>query len=211
MLDTHKIRDASIAKVALMGIRVHANLPFLDIAVRPRTNCEVSNRILALYGCVAVAYGFPADRALEWLATEDVADHLSADESRYLRSPSPRDRGRFRYSVEALWALTWAGRYHDDFDFRSPCSNDFVSMFPDLKTNTDSGSFLRRCSLRSLEEIAAVADMAYCIHWALREYQIKGQGGSSFSNIEQHVVTERRRALDWLISADEWDSISPDT
>ena len=78
------------------------------------------------------------------------------------------------------------------------------------KLGTTTANFVTSASLRTKSEILDETDMAYRIHWAVREAQIHKQ--SPPANLLADVVMERHYALNWLVwYADEWDDITTDT
>ena len=65
-----------------------------------------------------------------------------------------------------------------------------------------------RTHLRLLEEIAAMLDFYYCLHWHLRDARYHGQIWDH--QIAPGVVLERRRAREWLIQDVPWEEVDLD-
>jgi hypothetical protein len=84
-----------------------------------------------------------------------------------------------------------------------------VLRLPDLKGNASSADFQSNAKLRPDEEIAAACDLAYCIHWAVRQSHLKGVKMSG--KVQPYVVVERRRALEWLLTDASWEEVALDT
>lgn len=84
-----------------------------------------------------------------------------------------------------------------------------MTIFPDLKKEEDSKTFMLKGEIRTLEEIASACDLAYCLHWSLRQAQHEEKPVPG--KAAPHVIIERRRALEWLISSEPWDEVSLDT
>jgi hypothetical protein len=85
----------------------------------------------------------------------------------------------------------------------------FVLRLPNLKVGECLAPFRARASLRDVSEIAEEADYGYCLHWAMRDAALRKRG--RISRIEEYVVAERRRALEWLIGCESWFEVSLDT
>jgi hypothetical protein len=162
-----------------------------------------------LYAAIAVSYGFDGTRALAWLRAEGVDAELTAVERGFLSGQYPKEKQALQDLVEALWALTWALGIGGRMDFARPCPDDFVDLFPDVKKDEPAAGFRSRASLRKTEEIAQALDLAYCLHWALREAELRGKRIPG--KVHPYVVIERRRALEWILSDEAWDEITLDT
>jgi hypothetical protein len=63
--------------------------------------------------------------------------------------------------------------------------------------------------LRSPEEIAAAAELAYLLQWATYDCELRGVPRPGA--LEPWIIMERRRALDWVLDTDTWDLITLDT
>jgi hypothetical protein len=94
-------------------------------------------------------------------------------------------------------------------DFGSPCPQDFVLRLPDLKSDKSSEPFRNAAALRPISEIVAACDLAYCLHWAIHDAQLKGTKVAG--KVEAYVILERRRALEWLLTDECWEDLTLDT
>jgi hypothetical protein len=108
-----------------------------------------------------------------------------------------------------MWALAWAIGIARELNFSKECDSNFVLLLPNLKQNQTSADFRRKALLRSDDQIVLAADLAYCLHWAIRQSELQRKRPPG--KVPPYVVVERRRALDWLLSDDEWDEVSLDT
>lgn len=210
-MDFGKIRLLSKKLVCSLGYPFNPNLPFIDPIILSRTTEEVTGRILAMNVSIACSYGFPKVNALDWLEKEGIKQYLCNSESDYLHDISSMNQAMLQWQVESLWALTWAAGYHTNLDFKTPCSNDFVYMFPNLKSNESSNTFRQSCKLRPAEDIAKKIDAAYCLHWGINQLYLTGQHRSTKERLSDQMIVERRRGLEWLVSDCDWDSIPLDT
>jgi hypothetical protein len=207
-METSRIREQSIRTAAALGVFVPATLPLPDAEPSPRTTEDATTRLLVMHAVAAVAYGFDRMRAMAWLNAEALADALTEPERRFVvdaqGSPGP-----FRSHIEGMWALAWATRIVDELDFRKDCDARFATMLPNLKRREPSASVRAKAALRDPEEIVAACDLAYCLHWALVQAEL--DNGPPPAGLAPLVVVERRRALEWLLGTEEWESVSLDT
>lgn len=208
-LSTQAIRDESMQVVRKLGYTVNENLPLLDIPHALRETNEIIDRALVLYCVVAVANRSSSEAALAWLGQERLLDKLTAKERRWMERSSERDRATYLAREEALWALMWALGFVESLDFSEYCQSALAGMFPRVRDRESSTAFRGKGKLRSLDEIVAATDVAYCLHWSIRNISLEGQ--STAGKMEPYVIIERRRALEWLLSTDAWDDVPLDT
>lgn len=208
VIDVKKIRDESIRAAKRYGVNVSQTLPLIDSDLKVRSADEVASRILAMHVVAASAYGFDKTKAISWLNQEALNDSLSEHEKRFLFEGADQS-DRLKLQIEASWALAWAIGITGEMNFAKECDNSFVTQLPDLRKGESSANFRKRINPRSFEQIVSACDMAYCLHWAVRQADLDGK--KSAGNFKPYVVIERRRALEWLLSEQSWDNISLDT
>ena len=209
-MDATELREHSREQVQALGYPFNPNLPVLDPAGVTRSSDDVLDRILTLHACVACGYGFPKPKALEWLEQESLSGCLTEPEALFLAGKSEAKRTAFQWRVEAVWALTWAAGYFGDLDFSQSCSDDLVKLLPELKTQESSKAFRQQSNLRSAEEVLPMVDLAYCLHWAVREEGLRGQANKQ-GKVQSQVIVERRLGLEWLICNESWEDVPLDT
>jgi len=105
--------------------------------------------------------------------------------------------------------LAWALTFVPTFDFWHDCDSRFVALLPNLKISQSSDEWRQKARCRKTEEVVTACDLAYCLHWAVRQAEIAGK--PTPARLKSYVVIERRRALEWLLGNDAWDAISLDT
>jgi Domain of unknown function (DUF4272) len=208
-IDPEEVRQCALSEAARIGYSINARLPLPQPLVSLRTLGEIADRILALNCVVAVSFGFPRTQSLEWLRKWGIVNALSRPEEEYLNNQAPAMTSFFRLQVDALWALSWVAGIVRDLDFVGRCDANFVSVLPHLKISESPQPFLDRISLRNPADVAIKRDLAYCLHWAIREARL--QGLSSPGVLPAELVIERRRALEWSLSSEDWQDISLDT
>lgn len=206
-METNLFRSRSRALLSKAGVDIPETLPAIgEFSVRPEW--ELLDRIVCLNAVAAVAHGFSRDKASVWLAQEGMLEKLTDDE-RLLLDSGCGDLDRFKVQVEGMWALAWLLSIVANLDFWRGCDPRFVTMLPDLRTNENSSKFRSRASIRTKTEIGQELDLVYCLHWAIREAEIKDENPPK--GITPFVVVERRRALDWAVGNMRWNEVPLDT
>ncbi|MCE9534370.1 MAG: DUF4272 domain-containing protein [Planctomycetes bacterium] len=207
MMNMVDIRTISWEIVTKFGFPKNDALPLLDNVTIVRSKDEIVNRIFGMNSLAASACGYDRKKALAWLERDGSVELLTRHEQEFLRG-AQKNAVPFMAQVEGMWALCWCLRVVPDLNFSKPCSDDFVKSLPDLKKDESGEGFRRRSFLRDSEEIVAKFDLAYCLHWGLVHAELIGK---PTKRIKPYVITERRRALEWLFSSDAWDDLSSDT
>ena len=207
-MDLELIRTQSLQTAERLGYNVIESLPRLDEAVSTRSLDETVKRLLCLHAAAAGAYGFDRKKAWSWLQQEDATQSLAASERQFLEQ-GIGDPNRFKIQIEGMWALAWVLDLTPHLDFGKDCDGRFAALLPNLKVNENSSSLRRRAKLRSVEEIIRADDLAYCLHWSVRQAQL--DGSKPPGHVQPYVVEERRRSLDWMLSNEHWDDVSLDT
>jgi hypothetical protein len=209
-MDAEQIRQRTLLSARELGFQIKPNLPLLDEVDSLRDFGTSVDRLLCLYVVVACSFGFQKDKARTWLLKEDLLRSLTVDEREYIanhpvREPNPERQ----WGVESLWALAWCLGCHQKLDFSAVVPDEFVSMFPDIRQNAESTSFRNSLQLRSVDDVFAKTDLAYCLHWAIRQEELAGV--SSGLKLPRESIIHRRRALEWMIGEEPWDEVIMDT
>jgi hypothetical protein len=207
-MDPKTTRDGSIKAATLLGVHVPPTLPLLESGLEMRNRDEVASRILAMHVAAAVAYGFDRRRAISWLDRESASDSLSGPERNFLFNAAA-DPNRFRLQIEGMWALAWAMSIVNELDFGKDCDSNFVLLLPNLKDGESGAAFRNRMKSRPVDDVISACDLAYCLHWAIRESELTGR--QLAGNLKGYVIIERRRALEWLLHKGAWEGVSLDT
>ncbi|MEI6196637.1 MAG: DUF4272 domain-containing protein [Verrucomicrobiota bacterium] len=207
-MDNKQIRDNSIRSAKSLGVTVSLTLPLLDIGLEMRSADETVSRILAMNVVAAVAYGFDQAKAIAWLKQEALIDLLSEVEKSFVFHGIGQP-DRFKVQIEGMWALAWALGVVNELKFESDCDNRFALLLPNLNQGQSSSEFRNRINLRPIEEVIAACDLAYCLHWAIRESELHGRPLPD--GFKKYRISERRRALDWYLSKKQWTEVILDT
>jgi len=207
-MDPKRIRDQSVKTAKHLGVDISPTVPLLESGLERRSANEAISRLLGMNAVAAAAYGFDKAKTIAWLKQEELTDSLSEHEKRFVFEGVGQPY-RFKVQIESMWALAWAMEITNELNFAKDCDNRFVTLLPNLKQSQSSIDFRKNANPRSLEQIFAACDLAYCLHWAIRESELCGKRPPK--NLKPYVVVERRRALEWLLSKVAWDEVSLDT
>lgn len=205
-MDTDKIRRASAQKALKYGFRIPDHLPVLNPETVIRSAETTTGRFLCLCIVTACGHGFSRKNACSWLKSENLVDALSSQETDFIIN-GDGDPAFFKLRVESAWALAWVLGLVPYIDLDRICADDFVKVWPDFRVNEDSHRVRTGITMRPAEEIVSECDLAYCLHWGIRQAFIDGE----VVRIDEYTVIERRYALEWVISEEDWDDISLDT
>lgn len=207
-MDLSSIRERSLKIASRLGFAVNKALPLLDEVEVTKAADEAFRRLLCLHATAACAFGFDRRRARTWLEQEGVWGDLTTAERQFVEN-GQSNPAQFQVQVEGMWALAWALGIVPQLDFGRDCDGGFVMVLPNLKVGQGSDALRSKLNPRTTDEVVAACDLAYCLHWAVREAQLTGSKPPG--NVEPCVIEERRRALEWLISDDAWDEVPLDT
>lgn len=207
-MEIKQIRALSVSVAAKAGITIPASLPLPDEGMAVRDATEAVNRLLVLNVVAAVSCGFDRAKALAWLKQEKLDGLLTPAELAFVENGVGTPQS-FQFKIEAMWALAWALGMVPQLDFWKDCDSRFAASLPNLKINQSGREWHRRAKIRSTVDLIVACDLAYCLHWAVRQAQLEGKPLPA--RLKPYVVEERRRALEWLLSSESWDAVSLDT
>ena len=205
-------RKASLAWLAAVELELPRELPLLEAPEGKLDLGRILDRALALNAVIAASYGLPRADAAAWLRRQGLEGALSAGEVAYLETGDEAARARIRFEVEAVQALVWCSEHVDALDFRMPCDDALVALFPDLGGDgRDSPAPFRRAAVaRPVGEVLAAADLAYLLDWLHVQARLDRRPPPA-GVVGHDVVEHRRRALDWTLWPQPWDEVSLDT
>jgi hypothetical protein len=195
-----------------MGLPVLEDLPVVeDEKTAPlRTAEEIAKRCLATTFCAVK--GETKDQAFVDSLIKDysAAPYFSPEERQFIKDENPPQQKivGFAWRYECVHVFLWALAARDDL---GP-PNEICSVADDMKRIRTPGpaKFVADSRRRSAQEILDMADLYYRFHWAAINLRIKGQKSDL---LDEEVIRERHRALNWLIGYmnQEWDDITTDT
>ena len=114
----------------------------------------------------------------------------------------------FSWRFENLLVLEWALGFLDKLEFPgSVC--DVTEVFNVMNQFGSLRDIVRKAYVRSLDEILDEADFIYRLDWACVDAHMNNLGAPT--GVDSGVVLERHKALNWLISHEEWDEVDIST
>jgi len=207
------VKAESERMITALGGRVCDWLPALERG-EMRSAAEVADRALALHATIEIAFGAPIEVIAAWIRENNLEASLSHQERAILARRrdqlSKEELSSLGWSMEALWALVWAGGLIDALRVERPVGDNLAALLPNLQRNEDASSFRRRFALRPAEEIYAMLDLYYRAHWYARDGQLNSYATGAF---DLGRIMERRRALEWISDhqLEDWADTPEDT
>jgi hypothetical protein len=202
------IREASWKLVTREGLARNEQLPLLDDVEIKVTEPQVAARLLCMYAVAATAFGFKAQEAKRWLDEEGLTSELSKPEKLFLDGDATQ-LFTAQLQVHSSYSLAWCSNLVSEQRLMGDLPDDFVSCFPDIRLQQSTKSFIDRVKLRDVMEVLPLLDHAYCLHWALRDAELRMQKTPNLRWL--HSVEAHRHALEWLVAGGSWEDVAMDT
>lgn len=191
------------------SVQIGEALPVIEAIedLNPQDARSVAIRSVVLSYVIGI--GFNADpRKLEAsLQQFGLYDYASAQEQELLSRPvhSQQEKINATWLTECVQSLAWCMGLVELDSFRR-CDDDLATHFP--RAYTDPRGFIEKAALRPIDEIYQQVDIHYRLHWAAREARLMRKE----STLDEGLIKERRKALDWVIGVEaDWDNIPLDT
>ena len=206
------IRQWALLWLRKEGLAFEANLPVLEPTLCLRPANDIVGRMLAMHAVAACTYGFDKALALDWINAEGIVHALTNREAEFL-SGIGESRLVFRDQIEGLWILAWLLGLHDRLRFLEGCPDDAVRLMPDLKQTQNSTALRDRVAIRPEVDVLRALDLYYLCHWRMVQSRLDGHRlvAHRLVAVEETIVVERRRALEWALCASPWDNVELDT
>jgi hypothetical protein len=191
------------------GVRINETLPFIEApdALKPQSADNVARRAVVLGHIIGIGFGQPGARMKEPLKQFGLLQYASANEIRLLNADTYTEQEKIdaTWLVECMQAIGWCFS-SVKLDPFAGCDEDLASHFP--APFTDPTGFIAKATLRPFSEIYQQADLHYRLHWAARNARLTGTD----SPVQEGVIQERRKAIDWVIGVEaDWDEMPMDT
>jgi len=190
-------------------IEINEGLPPIEALEElcPQNARAIAIRSVVLGYVIGIGFGADSHRLKKSMEAFGLFEHASAKEQAALSKSqySQQERINATWLTECVQSLAWCLGLVELDPFRR-CDDDLANHFP--QPFTDPSGFLVEAKLRPLVEVYQQADLYYRLHWAARNARLTGQR----SSIDEEVISERRKALDWAIGVEtDWDEVSLDT
>lgn len=215
-------KERSIKLLQEQGIPYIPHLPVIvgdeDAVIRSKD--EIVQRAIALCLIAVYAGGIAENGQLKEerefiegiIEQFGAAEFFTEKERDFLNDPQPdrTDMIQMVWMYECYWVLLWALGYVDELHFPDEIC-DVNTAIDALRSAGDYDTFYSNAVVRSKQEILDQADLIYRYDWACVDARINNRVVAGGLNDE--VVVERHRALNWLVRymEDDWDHVSMDT
>ncbi len=208
-MDWIKVREKTNLALKKRRWPVHESLPLLDLSLtKRRSPKECASRAITLHSAVAAVYGFPKEKAKQWLEFQACESSLTAYERTFLESSEEFDL-LLQNQPQCLYVFAWALGKIDSIDALGKCPDNLVECFPDLRSNEKADEWMASPKLRSDLEIAELVDLLYEAHSIATDDYLNGKATQRARM--PIMLRERRRAAEWILAADDWDNMPLDT
>lgn len=205
------IKEANIARIAKKNYRYIDWLPILENP-NLRSQDELIGRMSVMNALINISFEAPVEIIKQWIEANQLTAHLSDWEKEILtKTQADLDQyeiNTLRWYLEALWALMWATKMIPHLDETQWNEESMASMLPNLEEGEDNHRLQEVTTMHTTEDIYTMLDFYYRLHWYCVDERLKGQEAV----INEGLVYERRRALEWLINKEtDWDDIEMGT
>ena len=160
-INPQKIKKKNTKALSKIGIIVPEHLPALD-TTKFRSARETAERCIVLATLLQTHFGATNEFVLSYLKQNNLMTHLTEEESALLgedyKEWEEQTKIDLYWSIEAIWALTWCGGFHDNLSFNSGVENSLASYLPSFAKNEPAQDFLNTFKLRSEKEIIEKLD-----------------------------------------------------
>lgn len=201
LLDPWEVRTHSIKQVEKLGYPTNPNLPLLDKPAHSRPEDEVFGRMMCVFITSACAYGVNKADGLGWLEREGFSAAMTPQELEFLEAEEA-DGTLFQNRVEALYVLAWSLGYVRRLNYSERSDDDFVHLFPNVKTGQTATLMRAKAKPRSIGQVFSNLDLAFCLDWAIEDAK-KNQRRIP-GEVHPTVIYQRHWALEWLLGDGEW-------
>ncbi len=203
----------SIQKLSQIGFNDEIFLPLINNRSIKKGN-EIRERIIQLYALIGLSLPeIDSDKIKQWLSSYDLFLGLSKHEKDIFEKYKDGKLTELEITSlswlrESLLTLMWCCELISDLCYPSIETEieEYLYLIPP-KENVKK--FLKQISVRNEFEILKQADFHYCLHWLMRNNYFETLETNLCPRID--VIIERRKALEWILSNNDWDNISLDT
>lgn len=203
-----ELRAKNTEYLRSIGISVPEHLPEIEglDEVTPRTAQDIAGRLSALAYVIGLGFDAKGKDLLEQLNKYNLMPYVSGYERELLSQEIIGDQDKINMSwlPECAQALAWCIGLVE-LDHFEHCDDDLAHKIP---FKSDPEEFIQKAQLRPVPEIQEQSDLLYRLHWYARNCRLTGQE----CEINEEVVSERRKAIDWAYGVEEdWDEVPMDT
>ncbi len=179
----------------------------------PRTAEEIARRAIVIQCVIAAGYGVSKKDIRKWLKEENLWEHVSPREQKFLLTSKPAKKDVYgaTWRAECQVALLWSIQKINSLgNLCEHCnSGPLVDAVPGLFTATSD--FIESAVLCERKLIEDEFEKIYNAHCEVR--QATGARMSVPDGMIPGIVQERHHAMNWIMGycGQDWDEIQTDT
>lgn len=214
-------REATLKKLGFWNIDHCEGLPLIGDYKLCKSENQICKRFIASLFSSMLACDYMQDRDFyktdgkkiteQAIVEFDLKNYLFPDEKKVLEECDERVAVNVSWTVECSYSLAWVLGLVTTEEMEAPGEPEGDhGLFQFIQPFHNFEDFKASCNLRQPSEIMDMLDLYYNYHWACVDNRLNPN--TNCGELNEEVVMERRKALEWLICKDKnWDSISLDT
>ncbi len=214
-------REATLKKLGFWNIDHCKGLPLIEDYKLCKSEDQICKRFIASLFSSMLACDYLQDRDFyktdgkkiteQAIVEFGLKNYLFPDEKKVLVECDEHVAVNVSWTVECSYSLAWVLGLITTEEMEAPGEPEGDhGLFQFIQPFHNFEDFKASCNLRQPSEIMDMLDLYYNYHWACVDNRLTPD--TNCGELNEEVVMERRKALEWLICKDKnWDSISLDT
>lgn len=214
-------RKSTLKKLSVLGIDYCKGLPLIGDCKLYKSENQICKRFIASLFFSMLACDYIQDRdyyetdgkKITEQAVEEfkLGSYLFPEERKILDACDENVAINVSWTIECCYSLAWILGLVATDEMEAPCEPDGShNLFRFIRPFHTFADFKASCNMRQPSEIMDMLDLYYNYHWACVDHRINDN--TKCGELNEEVVMERRRALEWLVCQDkDWDNVSLDT
>jgi len=205
-------RERSLEILKRLGVPYLATLPTVedDASIAPRQPDEIARRCVAVALCAVKGELNDKDLINRLVADFGAEPYLSPQEAAFIRNQSPtrQELADNAWGYEVVHVLLWSLGYLPEL--KPPNEICDVPGEAAIVRDHHAEGLEANAHARRVGELLDMADLYYHYHWSAIELRLHGQSSDA---LNEEIIRERHRALNWLIRYmdQDWDDVQTDT
>ena len=216
-----KRREETIKKLDALAVDYCKGLPMIGNYKLCKSENQICKRFIASLFFSMLACDYMQDRHYYETEGKEITEqavdefrlknYLFPAEIKLLEECDDRTAINLSWTIECCYSLAWVLGLVSTEEMEAPCEPDGPhNLFQFIKPFHKFEDFKASCKLRQPSEILDMVDLYYNYHWACVDHRINPI--TNCGELNEEVVMERRKALEWIISKEkDWSDISLDT
>lgn len=202
---SRKIKADNDALLKERGYKVNDWLPFIE-RLDMKNLEEIKGRMAVMNALINISFEAPVAIIRAWIEKHNLNQYLSGWEKEILAKKdnelSAYEINSLRWYLEGLWALMWCTKMIDNLDENEWCGDYMADLLPRLEQDEDNSKIESISQLRDEKTIFRMLDYYFRLHW----YCVDARLTKQKPKIDEGVVYERRKAMEWLMDNEcDWD------